>query len=297
MVKTLIIPTKVKQSYWIQYIKSRIRRKKNFLCLISGPTGSGKSWTALSIASKLDENFGPHRIVFGFENMMKLINEGEKELKAGSVIMWDEFQIDAGNRSWQSLTNKLLNSLLSTFRHKNLILLITSPYADFIDSHSRKLLHAEFEITNIDFENKKTRMKPLAIQYNSRFRKFFYKYLRVKTERGIAPVKSWKVDKPPQWLVDDYERMKNEFTTDLNKSIEKQLEEMKGKKTQERKPLTVLQETAMKLMSKYENSSKVSEEMGLTVRTVNFHISQSRNKGYTVEEFGEKGVSDDNQET
>src|SRR3989344_9140500 len=131
--------TQEQEPSWIRYIRNRILKRKNFLALVSGATGSGKSWSCLSIALMLDKNFGSERIIFGLRALMELINSGEK-FPAGTCFVWDEFQIEGGNRSWQSLTNKLLNSLLSTFRHKNFIVLINAPYSDFIDSQSKKLL-------------------------------------------------------------------------------------------------------------------------------------------------------------
>lgn len=266
---------------WIRYIHNRISKKKNFLVLVFGPTGSGKSWTCLSVASMLDKNFTPDRIVFGLKGLMQLINSGEN-YPAGSAFLWDEFQIEGGNRNWQSLTNKLLNSLLSTFRHKNFILLINAPYGDFIDSQSRKLLHAEWEVTGIDYDNEKTILKPMVIQYNSRRRQFYYKYMRVYTKKGVCPITKWKISKPAKWLVEEYERMKTEFTTQLNKSIEKQLiqQEVKIEEKDKQKPLTDKQKEVLDLMSKYNNALKVAQELGMSKVNVYFHINQARKKGY-----------------
>ena len=278
-----VIRTK-KEPSWVTYVRTRIKNKKNFLVQINGPTGSGKSWAGLSIALQLDDSFGPQRIIFGFRKLIELINSGEK-FKAGTCFVWDEFHIEAGARDWQSLTNKLLNSLLSTFRHKFFILIITSPYSDFIDSQSRKLIHAEFQTLKIDEIERKTKLKPMLLQYNSRNKKFYYKYLRIKTQNGISPLISWKVPAPPQWLIDEYEKMKTDFTTNLNKDIERQLNELEQKEAGRRKPLTELQEKAMRLMAKYDNIEQVAKEMGFTQRTAYFHIAQAHKKLYRIEEF------------
>lgn len=274
----LKVSTQGKDPSWVRYIHRRIANKKNFLCLVSGQTGSGKSWSCLSVALMLDKNFDSSRIVFGLRGLMDLINS-QDNFPAGTVFVWDEFQIEAGNRSWQSLTNKLLNSLLSTFRHKRFIVLINAPYADFIDSHSKKLLHAEWEVQSIDYSKQTTKIKPMVIQYNSRRRQFYYKYLRVNGKRGIAPIKAWNVPKPPKWLVEDYEGMKNSFTRDLNREIQEQLDlqELKKKK---KKPLTQMQADCIELTEKYRSSMKVAEILGITPRTVQFHLSQARKKGY-----------------
>jgi len=47
----------------IRYIRKRITQNKNFLALFTGPTGSGKSWTSLSIAEMLNEDFNISRLV------------------------------------------------------------------------------------------------------------------------------------------------------------------------------------------------------------------------------------------
>lgn len=275
---------------WIRHIRNRISKRKNFLALICGQTGSGKSWACLSIAEMLDKNFNPSRIVFGLKGLMALINSGEN-FPAGTTFVWDEFQIDAGNRNWQSLTNKMLNSLLSTFRHKNFILLINSPYSDFIDSQSKKLLHAEWEVTGIDFATEKTNLKPMVIQYNSRRRQFYYKYLRVHTARGVCPVKKWKIQKPTKQLIEEYEQKKTEFTTNLNKQIEAQLvqQEVKIVNKNAQKPLTDKQKQVLDLMTKHNNAPKVAQELNMSEDSVYFHIRQARKKGYDYGKLTEKG--------
>lgn len=283
--------TQEQEPSWIRYIRNRILKKKNFLALISGPTGSGKSWSCLSIASMLDKNFSSDRIVFGLRGLMTLINSGEK-FPAGSTFVWDEFQVSGGARSWQSLTNRLLNSLLSTFRHKNFIVLINAPYSDFIDSQSKKLLHAEWEVCGLDYDSEKTILKPMCIQYNSRRKQFYYKYLRVKTPRGISPVTKWKIPKPPRWLVEDYERKKTTFTTNLNKEIERQLDHLDNKN--KKKPLTEKQEQILDLMTKYQNTSKVAEELKISERSVYFHLAQARKKGYEHEKTPQNPVESNN---
>lgn len=286
MADALIVVTEKKEPYWITYIRRRITNKKNFLCLLYGPTGSGKSWTGLSIAHQLNPDFNPKRIIFGLKGLMELINSGEN-FPAGTCFLWDEFQVGASNRDWQSLANKLLNQLLSTFRHKNYILLITCPYADFLDSHARKLLHAEFEITGIDYNEGKTKVKPMLLQYNSRMRKWYYKYLRVATGKGASPVKLWRVGKAPAWLIDEYELKKTGFTAKLNKSIEEQLDKIEQKVNPKKKDLTAKQRNVLEQMSIHNDIDKVAHELGISTNSVYFHISQARKKGYTPKNYNE----------
>lgn len=284
-------PDGISEPSWIRYIRNRILKKKNFLVLVTGQTGSGKSYTCLSVCSTLDKNFNVNRVVFGLRGLMELINSGD--FPAGTCIMWDEFQLDASNRNWQSLTNKLLNSLLSTFRHKNFILIINAPYSDFIDSHTKKLLHSEWEVTGIDYASEMTILKPQVIQYNSRRKQFYYKYLRVRTSKGVSPVTKWKVPKPSKDLVEAYEKKKTEFTSALNEDIERQLNKLDNRHEEKRKPLTEIQARVLQLMSKYGDTKRVAEELSLDRRTIQFHVSQARKKGYEYGKTTDKERKDD----
>ena len=217
---------------WVRYIRRRIHENKNFMAIISGATGSGKSWSALSIGQLLDPEFDVSRVIFRGTDLLKLINSGK--LKKGSVILWDEAGVDLSNRSWQSATNKLLNFLLQTFRHKNIILLFTTPYSDFVDKLTRRLFHAEFKTISIDFDKNTTKIKPLLIQYNARYGKFYYKFLRIiHREGGAVPISEWNVPAPSKELIKAYEGdtgVKSIFTSQLNAEIESELMSIEGKK-------------------------------------------------------------------
>jgi len=88
----------------------------------SGQTGSGKSWSALSIAEMLDPDFHMRQVIFKGTELLALINSNK--LKRGSVIIWDEAGIDLSNRAWMSATNKLLNLYFKHLGHKGYILFL-----------------------------------------------------------------------------------------------------------------------------------------------------------------------------
>lgn len=207
---------------WTTWIKNRIKNNKNFIGFVGGPTGSGKSWTCLSIAEQIDPNFTINQCVFKPLELMRLVNG--KTLKPGSVIIFEEAGVELSNRNWQNIVNKMLNYLMQTFRHKRLILLMNSPYMDFIDKSSRKLVHAHFKIMSINKTHNKTIVKPQLIQYNERKDKFYYKYLRVTQEKiGIQCIKSWAVSKPSDEIIKAYEEKKNNYTGNLNAEIIQEL--------------------------------------------------------------------------
>ena len=154
------------EKYWISYIKQRIKKNKNFLGFVSGPTGSSKSYSSIRIAEELDPDFNIDRIVFGGLELMNLINSGK--LKSGSAIVMEEAGVEMSHKNWQSVTNKMLNYLMQTFRHRNFILILNSPYMDFVDASTRKLFHAEFSSMGIDYKKNEARLKPVFLQYNQK---------------------------------------------------------------------------------------------------------------------------------
>ena len=141
--------------YWVRYIKQRTRQNKNFLFIISGQTGSGKSWSGLSIGEMVNKDFDVGRVVFRGKELMVLINSKAPK-KKGTFILWDEAGIDLSNRNWQANANRMINFLMQTFRHRCFVLCFTAPYSDFIDKSTRKLFHAEFRTISIDFKKRKT---------------------------------------------------------------------------------------------------------------------------------------------
>lgn len=207
---------------WAAYIKGRIKNNKNFIGFVGGPTGSGKSYASLAIAELIDPKFSIDHCVFTGAELMALVNSNK--LKKGSVIVFEEAGIEMSAQSWQSIMNKMLNFLMQTFRHRNFVLILNSPFMDFVAAATRKLFHAELATQRIDFEKEMTVLKPQIIQYNSRYKKFYYKYLRVGVPgKGMGAVKTWSVPKPSADLLKAYEIKKREFTDNLNAEIQEQI--------------------------------------------------------------------------
>lgn len=274
------------EPYWISYMKQRIKKNKNFLGFISGQTGSGKSYASLSIGEMVDPEFHVGRIVFGGRELMDLINSGE--LKKGSCIIFEETGVEMNNRNWASITNKMLNYLLQTFRHRNFIMIMNSPYMDFVDAGTRKLFHAEMTTTGINFTKKTCRLKPVLIQYNSRIQKFYYKRLRVIMKEGVVPIDFWNVPKPSKELVKQYEIKKTAYTDDLNRRILEEFDR-EDRKLMKNLQLSEIQKHTLDLLKEGMNASQIAEVRGVNRHVVKSTINAMRRKGYTLEPVREGG--------
>jgi DNA-binding CsgD family transcriptional regulator len=266
------------KKFWVQYILRRIENNKNFLGFIAGPTGSGKSWCSLRIAEELDPKFNIDRVVFSGRELMALINSNK--LHKGSAIVFEEAGIEMSNRNWQSTTNKMLNFLMQTFRHRNFILIFNSPYMDFVDSATRKLFHAEMTTCGIDKVKSQVKLKPLCIQYNARYSKFYYKRLKVRTPEGAVPVSYWKVDKPSNDLLKAYEDKKRVFTDALNEEIQGELDRLSGIA---KKPLTQKQQNILDELKKGGSVTETAKRLSLSPQYCNVHIMAIRKKGFVIE--------------
>ena len=237
--KNLILYRPGKDS-WISWIKKRIKNNLNFVALLTGPTGIGKSWNAIEMAYRLDPEFDSvEQVAFKFTQLMQIINKfnnggtddpkglNKKKIK---VCIFDEAQTDVNKRDWQKKANKFLLYLLSTFRHQNIIVLFTTPYEDFIDSNSLKLFHAKFECQGWSKKTKKSRVRPKILQYNPKKKKFYEHSLHVIRGRKTYKLINWDLKMPPAHLTEPYEQAKFAFTNALNKKIydEMMAEERKG---------------------------------------------------------------------
>ena len=267
----------------------------NWLELFYGSSGSGKTWSAISQASSLDKDFDVEKqVVFSFRDMMNLINSEWFKAKKIKQIVCDEFQTDISNRSWQSLTNKLMNYVITTFRHQNIAIYFCSPYKDFLDSGTMKMFHCFTELISIDLRRGLAKTRPLLVQYNSDMKKFYRHHIYVIKNKRTVPLKTDLVRKPPKEMIEIYERMKTDFTNKLNEDIEAQLEKLSPTKSNEleaRPELTKKQRECMVALANVDGSAKfkqATEKVGCSISTFYDHIRAGKKKGYLLEEFVKK---------
>jgi len=275
---TIIFKQRGTGSYFLGYIKHRLERNKNFLLAITGPTGSGKTYSGLRIGELLDKDFTIDRVVFTSREFMRVINGGT--LRRGSVILYDEAGVGLSARQWQSVQNKLINFVMQTFRHRNLIVIFTSPDLSFMDASSRKLLHCYAETVGIDSERKVVKLKPLLLQTNQRSGDVYYKYLRVILPgRGVVPIKRFAVSLPSIQLVRDYEEKKRNFTQELNESIMQDLEDAESFKGRD---LTPRQEDLIRLLNEGKLVPDIAGIFNIDLRMVRMHMVAIRRKGWDI---------------
>lgn len=278
----------IKKPSLINYIHRRIENNQNFICVVIGKTGSGKSYTCMSLGEKLDSKMNIKRVAFSPLQFMKLLTEGD--LKKGSVVIMEELGVLMNARNFQSVNNKLINSVMQSFRHRNIILLMNVPSKSFIDSATRKLLHCTITTEHIDRKNNTVICKPILHQLNEETGKVYNKYLRVVTSKGVVPIKRIRVSMPSKLLSEQYEQEKRKFTDNLNLKVLKELENIDNpqKEAKERPPLTVRQEEIFNSLKDGLLIPEIMNKLSLSIDVVYFHIKQIKKKGYYVIPIKEK---------
>ena len=231
-------PEEDRKNSILRYIGNRVNSSnKNFLCAVVGQTGSGKSWSCLGMAEIYANMYGipfnpEYHVISSLKEMLQLITEPEetRKIKFGSVIVFDEPQVEANSRSWQSEMNQALSQLISTFRNQRLVVFFATPYLEMIDKQSRILFHGEFKVEGYDKNTNLTKIKPRFLEYNKSRGDFYRKRLIIqfkvdgKTSMNVSKLHLWHVTKASEETIRIYEQKKKKFTDDLNKRLLNQIE-------------------------------------------------------------------------
>ena len=119
---------------------------ENFMGLIIGMPGKGKTWAAARIAEQIDPTFTIDRVCISYKEFLQVMKQLASEWEAtgsvaGKVVIFDEFQQSASARKWQSQVNTAINDVLHTFRFMNLIVIFTTPHISFVDVNARAVMH------------------------------------------------------------------------------------------------------------------------------------------------------------
>lgn len=122
-----------------------IKKDRDFVMVIDGEEGSGKSVLAQQIAKQLDPNFKLDNVVFNADQFIQRLKTAPKY----SCIILDEAFNSANSRSALTEVNKSLVAVGTEMRQRNLFVLILLPTFFDLDKYfalwrSRALLHVYF---------------------------------------------------------------------------------------------------------------------------------------------------------
>src|SRR3990167_991938 len=191
---------------------------QNWLCIVIGATGSGKSWLAIRLAELLDSQFNKDNIVFAADSFLEFVQS--YRMRKGSVIVWDEAGVSLSSRQSMTRINKAIGFYLQSFRSRNTALIFTLPSLAMLDRQARQLAHVILETKRIDRQHNECIFKWLEVSTNPRSGKIYQKYPRIRKPDGIMQkVIQVRVGVPSLKLRRDYEKKKADFLDNLAKTL------------------------------------------------------------------------------
>lgn len=265
---------------FLEWVEKRIKKNKNCLVLVNGPTGGGKSYSCISLAQELAEKLGTpfnvkDNLAFKFTDLLDKMDLPQNN-GAGTCFVFEEtgsVGSGAGARQWQSKANQFFFSFAQTSRHRNQILFMNCPNFSFLEKGTRSLIHFQIECVGIDNIKKQVVSRPYRVQINSRTGKFYFKYLRVRYEGRTIKFNCLRVDHPGEEVAKVYEKLKYKFTDELNKMIRD------SEKEKPKKRPSIDKFRLKELLEQGLTQKEVSLRLGVSVSSI---------KRYKKRIFGEK---------
>lgn len=126
----------------LEKVKAMVRRDYDFIALVDGSEGAGKSVFTMQGAFYVDPSLTLDRVTFSAKEFRKAVIHAEPY----QSVIYDEAYTGLMSRATMSLVNKTLVSMLAEIRQKNLIVWVVMPTFFDLDKYvalwrSRFLVH------------------------------------------------------------------------------------------------------------------------------------------------------------
>ncbi len=206
-------------------IKDNIHvEERNWICLVMGKVGSGKSYTAMSIAKKFDPGFNLSRVCFDEESFMELIRSN---LPKGSFIIADEIGSWLGSREYMTTTNRILSYVIQTFRNLQLGILWTVPQRRMVDLNLRSMADHTIETVDLWRETNKSLFKLKSCHVNPMTGNEMTPFPELTDMEGLIRVTRCTINRPGQ-IEFEYESKKRKWQNEMYEQSHEILKRLGG---------------------------------------------------------------------
>lgn len=227
---------KAKKGILIEVIESEIRNNSNYLMVIDGKPGVGKSWAALKIAQSLDPNFTAKNVFFTLEEFLKNVNDDHPK---GTVFVFDEAGVEYDNQLWQKKQSIMANHVMQTFRWKNYIVIFTTPDIGFTNKKATILYHGLLHL-----ERRFSKQKVVWGKFynlGTRFGKQTTTFTKVVNNDGTESMRaasSIYIFQPSKTLVDEYEKKMADYKNAVAKNAYEEIVKLSNEPKKKEKRLS-----------------------------------------------------------
>jgi len=126
-----------------------LKKDFDFVGVVDGREGSGKSVLALQLAGYLDPNFNLDNVVFTSDDFIKKIKD--PNTKKGECIVLDEGFNAINSRSAMTEVNRSMGAIATEMRQKNLFIFIVLP--SYFDLDKQFALHRASSLFHVYLKN------------------------------------------------------------------------------------------------------------------------------------------------
>lgn len=247
---------------WCRWAVNRVVNKNNSTNIrLIGDTGTGKSWSALSLAEMMANLMGKtlnrEDIYFSISDVIRKVAKSSP--KPGSIFFIDEQQVEGDSTEHNTLRGRAYTTFFSTVRSKRYIIISTMPFADMVIKKVRRFFHLEIETRVVDENNQVVKSSPRFLEYHKHKDKVYRKRLVViftDKETGIRKarkISSWDIPRPSTSIINLYEQLKAEFQQKTYEKLVKDLDRVEGKNDEEN-PTIAANENVLNKLTEYQRA-------------------------------------------
>jgi len=256
---------------FVDILNDRVwQQNRNAIVVFVGEPGTGKSYTALRIATFINPNFDIDKhLVFTVEDFFKALDIAER----GDVIIFDEAGVGIPAREWQSIQNKLFSYVLQTFRYKNVLVFMTTPNMIYLDKHARALVSYVVNVLGYNIGDRKNmcviyEKKHDPVRGSIQFEKWLY-----YNDGRYYDFNPCYVPAPDEELARKYEKISRQRKEEIRINALEELKQLKeGISTDAKIDGRTIRKMRNITVAFYELYKFVKEEFGLSDRQIAMRI-------------------------
>jgi len=249
------------------------RQDDNWMGAVVGETGKGKSYTCLSIAECVDEDFSIEQVAFGIEEFMRLVMDDS--YGRGSVIILEEASVEAAAEDFHNISNKVLGTVMETWRNQNRGALLNLPTFSRLDKRARIRMTALIQQTAKFEQEGYSLAKYKHLQTNSDDGKIYRHYPRI----GGKKHQKLKIAPPSKDIRDAYEQKATEYNQELNRELlEELLDEQSDDDTDEKDPQSIADDILKDGVTEYLKANHGQIYLDRDLIELDYQIGARRSK-------------------
>jgi hypothetical protein len=241
---------------------------------VVGETGKGKSFSCLSIGESVYPDFSIDEVAFGLVEFMNLVMD--ESYGRGSMIVLEEASVEAAAEDFHEISNKVLRTVLETWRNQNRGALLNLPTFSRLDVGARIRMTALIQ-QRAKFEDEGYSLATYKhLQTNSDTGKIYRHYPKINGQEH----KTLKIAPPSEDLIEAYEKKKAEYSKELNRDLlEQLLEEQKEDEREKKKdPEWVAEDILDQGLENYIETNNGQRYISRQLIELDYDIGSGRSK-------------------